>query len=153
MVVGNHPAVNDWPGYSEAGAWREFVGGQLAAKALGVAAECIVKSLILISPKTGEYFGVVISGVSRLNIKRACSELAVPKLKFASAEQIKTLTGFRIGGVPATSLRRCKEILIDNKVLVRDTVIGAGGDEYCGMEFSPSELAHAIGAKAVDIAE
>jgi len=124
-----------------------------AEKALGVPAECIIKSLIMFSPSTAEYFGFIISGSSRLNIKKACRQSGVPKLKFASPEQVEALTGFRIGGVPPTSLRFCKLVLIDSRVFTRESAIGAGGDEHCGMEFSPAELAKSIGARTVDISE
>jgi Cys-tRNA(Pro) deacylase len=111
-----------------------------AVSALGVAADNIIKTLILFASKENKYVGTIILGTDKVDQKKVAKLSKVKKLRFSSPDQIEKLTGFVIGGVPPLAIKFCDECYIDNKVLEKEFVIGAGGDEHCGIKFSPTEF-------------
>lgn len=123
-----------------------------AEKALGISSENILKTLILYASKKDKYVGVIILGSDRLNIKKIAKISNSKKLRFASNEQIEKLTGFSIGGVPPLAINFCSQKYIDNKVCGKEFVIGAGGDEFCGMKFVPKQFLEKIQIERIDAA-
>ena len=121
-----------------------------AEKALGISSENILKTLILYASKEEKYVGVIILGSDRLNIKHVAKISNSKKLRFATNEQIEKLTGFSIGGVPPIAINFCSQKYIDNKVCEKEFVIGAGGDEFCGMKIVPKQLIEKISIECID---
>lgn len=124
-----------------------------AVQALGIDAANILKTLILHANREGIFVAGIILGTDRLDQKKLASLSGVKKLHFASPEQIRTLTGFEIGGVPPLAVSFCSRAFIDQKVLERDFVIGAGGDDHCGMRFCPKEFVRKVHIDIGDISE
>ena len=122
-----------------------------AVEALGATANMVIKSLVLYASKEDVFVGFIILGTNQLDIKKACRAAGVKKLRFASPEQIGALTGFDIGGVPPTALQRCSALFLDSKVIEQKFVIGAGGDEHCGMKFSPKQFLEKTEAGLSDV--
>lgn len=125
----------------------EFISHEKSGKtteqaeiALGVGSDSILKTLILYASKEDFFYGAIILGNSKLNIKKLAKLVQVKKLRFANNDQIFNLTGFNIGGVPPLAIKYCKNSFLDKNVLEKQFVIGAGGDEYCGLKFSPKEF-------------
>jgi Cys-tRNA(Pro) deacylase len=123
-----------------------------AVAALGIPASSILKTLILHSSGDEVFFGVIILGDDRLDFKKVAKLASVKKLRLASPEQIEKLTGFQLGGVPPLAVTFCTKGFIDEKVLQKDVVVGAGGDEHCGMRFVPRDLTRAIDIEVASIA-
>lgn len=111
-----------------------------AVSALGVSADTIIKTLILYDSKKLLYIGVIILGTDTLDTKKITILSDSKKLSFANEFQIRELTGFKIGGVPPMAVMFCSKAFIDLNVISKDRVIGAGGSEFCGLEFSPKEF-------------
>lgn len=124
-----------------------------AALALGTDAANILKTLILYESEEGIFVAGIILGTNRLALKKLALLSGTKKLRFASPEQILALTGFEIGGVPPLAVSCCSRAFIDQKVLEKDFAIGAGGDDHCGMRFSPKEFAQKMRIVVADISE
>ena len=122
-----------------------------AASALGVPPDKILKTLIMFAPKERKFIGTLLLGTDRLNINKLTNLMQVRKLQFASPDQIKELTGFIIGGVPPVAVLSCDDACIDENVLKKDFVVGAGGDEHCGFKVNPNELVKKLKLKVASI--
>lgn len=123
-----------------------------ASVALGISPEDILKILVLHAPIENKYIGVIILGSEKLSIKKLTQLSHVKKLLFANVEQVEKLTGFVIGGVPATAIQDRDERFMDAKVVEKQLIVGAGGDDHCGMRFSPKELAVKLNLTIDDVA-
>ena len=66
-------------------------------------------------------------------------------------EQVEKLTGFQLGGVPPLAVASCTKAFMDEKVVKKDLVVGAGGDEHCGMRFAPQDLLSVLAIDVVTI--
>lgn len=124
-----------------------------AVNALGVPENNVIKCLILNKKNTDVYFGCVLNGANRLDVKSVQAFVQMGGLRFAKPEQIYNLTGHNVGGVPCVALHVCKETIIDSNVLSEEYVIGSGGTEFMGLKMAPSELLKIPGAIVSSISD
>ena len=122
-----------------------------AATANGLSPDNILKTLILFAPKENQFIGVIILGTDKIDSKKVAQLAGVKKLSFATPSQIETLTGFMIGGVPPIAVTKCTLAIMDSKVAGKEIVVGAGGDEHCGMKFSPEHFKKKLSLRVEDI--
>jgi prolyl-tRNA editing enzyme YbaK/EbsC (Cys-tRNA(Pro) deacylase) len=122
-----------------------------AEHALGIGAEGIIKSLLLVSKK-GEYVAAIVRGSDRLDFKRLEQLCGYKKLRMAKPDDISRVLGFEIGGIPPVVFRE-KGILtyVDTGVVGMDEVVGAGGSPHHGMRFNPRQLVDILQYTAADI--
>ncbi len=81
----------------------------------------IIKSLLFISEN--EPVLVILDGESRVDLKKLTK--LVGKVRFASPEEVKQITGFEVGAVPPIGIKI--KTIVDKKVLENKFVIGGGG--------------------------
>lgn len=124
-----------------------------AEEALGLESKVIIKCLLLKSKK-GDYLGAIVRGSDRLNFKALESFSGYKGLRMASQEDIRTVLGFDIGGVPAVIFRdRNIPTYVDNQVLSLEYVVGSGGTEFYGLKFNPRQLTEKLGYLQADISQ
>jgi prolyl-tRNA editing enzyme YbaK/EbsC (Cys-tRNA(Pro) deacylase) len=77
----------------------------------------------------GRYAACVVLATCRLDVNRAVRDvMGVSKASFASAEEMKALTGMDVGGVTIFALPEGLPIYVDDRVMALDYVIlGIGG--------------------------
>ena len=122
-----------------------------AAIALGCDVGAIVKSLLF---KTGDNFTLcLVAGDKR------CSLIKLKKIKdekdisMASPEDVKTQTGYTIGGVsPVGHLKRV-EIFIDKSLKRFDNLFAAAGHPNCVFEINFMNIQKITNGKIEDIIE
>lgn len=133
----------------------------LAAAALGVEAERIIKSLLLLiklpgrgdPPRGGtEYLNpqpvlVISNGERRVDYRAIAAYFGVgrKKVEFAPAEVVLALSGYPAGGVPPFGHRSTVPVILDAAVLALPggdaaTVYGGGGDDCTMLEITVGEL-------------
>lgn len=76
-----------------------------------------------------QYAACVVTATTRLDVNRAVRDLlGVSKCSFASAEEMRALTGMQVGGVTAFNLPDGLPLFVDARVMALDYVIlGTGG--------------------------
>ena len=124
-----------------------------AARALGVSADQIIKSLVFMA---GEQPILVINnGRARVDRKKLADYLGMnrKRVKLARAEQALAVTGYRVGSMPPFGHRKDLRTLVDAATVERGTVYGGGGDIDAMMQLSSSELLQAAHAEVADISE
>ena len=124
---------------------------QEAAQAVGGSLGQIVKSMVFLAD--GEPVLVLTSGLNRVDTAKVAQHLGAGRVRRASADEVRSATGFAIGGVPPFGHTRRLTILFDSDLLQFETVWGAAGTPNAVFPIEPRRLAEASGAVVADIKE
>ena len=81
----------------------------------------IIKSLLFISEE--EPVLVIVDGESKVDLNKL--ERMFGKVRFATPEEVKQITGFEVGAMPPVGIK--VKTIVDKKVLENEFVIGGGG--------------------------
>ena len=109
-----------------------------AASSLGCEVGAIVKSLLFKTEKT--YTLCLVAGDKKASLKKIKKELSISDALMASAEEVKNLTGFTIGGVSPIGHINKLDILIDNSLERFNTLFAAAGHPNCVFKMNFKEL-------------
>ncbi len=120
---------------------------QLAAEALGCTVGEIAKSVVFTGDRA---VVVVLSGEKRVNAEKL-SILAGSKLRVATAEEVKALTGYAVGGVPPFPHEGGIGLYPDVSLTNYPKVWTAAGEQNAVMHLSVNELIRIIGTAIVDV--
>ncbi len=122
-----------------------------AAFSLNCEVGAIVKSLLF---KTESTFTLcLVSGDKKASLKKIKRTLGIKDASMASAEEVKKITGFSIGGVsPVGHLNEIK-ILMDNSLERFDTIYAAAGHPNCIFKISFENLKKITKSLIEDIVE
>jgi prolyl-tRNA editing enzyme YbaK/EbsC (Cys-tRNA(Pro) deacylase) len=124
----------------------------LAAAALGVSADLIVKTIVFEGKKVAGHAALaIVTGEARVDRGRVAAALSLPTLKLASPETVLRTTGFAVGGVPPVGHLTAVPVVVDSRVLKHDVVFGGGGDEEHMLEITPGDIVRLTGAVVADI--
>ena len=100
-----------------------------AASSLGCEVGAIVKSLLF---KTENSFTLcLVAGDKRASLNRIKKALKIKDASMASAEDVKNITGYTIGGVSPIGHLKKIEILIDKSLSRFDLLFAAAGHPNC----------------------
>ena len=100
-----------------------------AASSLGCEAGAIIKSLLF---KTENSFTLcLVAGDKRASLNRIKKALKIKDASMASAEDVKNITGYTIGGVSPIGHLKKIEILIDKSLSRFDLLFAAAGHPNC----------------------
>ena len=108
-------------------------------------------TIIVASKKDPKGFVVCVDlATTRLDLnKRVHKLMGVSKVSFASAEEMKILTGMEVGGVTPFSLPEVLQLYIDSRIMQLEWVILGGGGHNNKLKISP-EVFHQLGAEIVE---
>jgi prolyl-tRNA editing enzyme YbaK/EbsC (Cys-tRNA(Pro) deacylase) len=124
---------------------------QEAASAIGCGVAQIAKSILFKSAQSGKPVLVVASGVNRVN-EKLVTALRGEALEKASAEFVRTSTGYVIGGVPPLGFPEPIETWIDEDLLRFEEVWAAAGTPFAVFRFKPQSLAQMTAGTVARIA-
>ncbi len=108
-----------------------------AAAAIGTTVGRIVKSLVFMAGD--QPILVLASGPNRVDVDKVSRLLGKPITR-PNADQVKTLTGFSIGGVPPVGHVERLSTLVDRDLLQYDEVWAAAGTPKAVFSIAPSDL-------------
>ena len=116
-----------------------------AARACGCDVAQIVKSLIFKGGDSGDLILLLVSGVNQVDMDAASHATGEPLVR-ADAAEVRTRTGFAIGGVSPIGHLEAPRIWIDETLLDYPTVWAAAGAPDAVFEIAPDALRAATGA-------
>ena len=109
-----------------------------AASSLGCEVGAIVKSLLF---KTENSFTLcLVAGDKRASLNRIKKALKIKDASMASAEDVKNITGYTIGGVSPVGHLRKIEILIDKSLSRFNLLFAAAGHPNCVFKIDFTKL-------------
>ena len=118
---------------------------QEAAAACGCTVDRIVKSLIFQGRQTGDLILLLVSGAHRVDPDLAAQAVGEP-LDRADAGEVRSRTGFAIGGVSPIGHLSAPRIWIDQTLMAHETVWAAAGAPDAVFEITPDDLVRVTGA-------
>ncbi|WP_117237651.1 YbaK/EbsC family protein [Thermus sediminis] len=121
-----------------------------AARAVGAEVGQIVKSLVFLGAKGAYLF--LVSGKNRLDQRKA-EALVGEALRRATPEEVRTLTGYAIGGVPPVGHATPLPAFLDRDLLVHPRLFAAGGTPRALFALTPEELLALTGARVAELKE
>ena len=109
-----------------------------AASSLGCEVGAIIKSLLF---KTGSNFTLcLVAGDKRASLNKIKKTLKIKDASMASAEDVKNITGYTIGGVSPVGHLKKINILIDKSLNRFNALFAAAGHPNCVFEIDFNNL-------------
>lgn len=122
-----------------------------AADAVGCQVDQIVKSLVFVVD--GEPVLALTSGANRVDTTRLAAALGGTEARKADAEEVRTATGYAIGGTPPVGHEQRLRTLVDPHLLGFPEVWAAAGTPMDVFPVTPDRLVELAGAEVVDVTE
>jgi prolyl-tRNA editing enzyme YbaK/EbsC (Cys-tRNA(Pro) deacylase) len=125
-----------------------------AARAMNVAPEAIIKSVLFIIRRT-EPLLIIANGEQLINPRAIAARFDVGKrqVRIATPEQVLDWTGYPAGGVPPFGHPRPLPTWIDPAVMEQDIVYGGGGDDMVLLRIQVDDLLSAVNAQLVSVCD
>ena len=122
-----------------------------AASSLGCEVGAIVKSLLF---KTENIFTLfLVSGDKKASINKIKKTLNIKDASMASADDVKNITGFTIGGVSPVGHVNKIDILIDNSLARFKNLYAAAGHPNCVFKTNIQDLQKITNGSVKDITQ
>ena len=122
-----------------------------AAIALGCDVGAIVKSLLF---KTGDNFNLcLVAGDKRCSLNKLKKIKNIKDISMASPEEVKTQTGYTIGGVSPVGHLNKLEIFIDKSLERFNELFAAAGHPNCIFKINFKDIQKITNGKVEDIIE
>jgi prolyl-tRNA editing enzyme YbaK/EbsC (Cys-tRNA(Pro) deacylase) len=118
---------------------------QDAAAAIGCDVAQIVKSLVFVADD--DAILVLTSGANRVDEASLRRDLEVSTLRKATADEVREVTGYAIGGTPPFGHRQHLRVLCDRDLTRHDEVWAAAGSPSTVFPITPSSLLEVTGAE------
>ncbi len=114
-----------------------------AAAALGVPPEHILKTIVFIAD--GEPLVVIARGPERIERRALARALGIgrKRVRTARPDEVLTVTGYPVGGVPPIGHLRPLPTWIDEQVLAVEQAFAGGGSETAMLRIAPRALLRA----------
>ena len=108
-------------------------------------------TIIVASKKEPKLFAAcVVLATTKLDVNKCVRNLmGVSKASFASAEEMKELTGMEVGGVTPFSLPEEIKLYVDSRIMELNWLILGGGGRDKKLKISP-EVFHKLGAEIIE---
>jgi Cys-tRNA(Pro)/Cys-tRNA(Cys) deacylase len=117
---------------------------ELAAAAIGVAPEQIIKTLVFSDPD-GACVVAIGCGTGRIDRKEVAHVTGTRSLSMASPGTVLAVTGYPAGGVAPLGHRTPLPVVIDQAVTSLETVYGGGGEHDLLLRLSVRDLLRVSG--------
>jgi prolyl-tRNA editing enzyme YbaK/EbsC (Cys-tRNA(Pro) deacylase) len=121
-----------------------------AAAALGTDVEKIVKSLVFMAGE--QPILVLASGPNRVDVHKVGRLVGQPITR-ANANQVRTATGYAIGGVPPFGHTQSLQTFLDRDLLAYSLVWAAAGRPDTVFPIDPRDLVRITEARVVEVVE
>jgi len=122
-----------------------------AASSLGCEVGAIIKSLLF---KTGDFFILcLVAGDKKASLNKIKKTLNIKDASMASADDVKRITGYTIGGVSPIGHLNKIDIFIDNSLERFTSLFAAAGHPNCVFKISFSDLQKITNGSIKDITE
>ncbi len=126
------------------------LNGNHAAKAIGMPAEQVFKTLVVRGEKTGIHV-FCIPVCCELDLKKAAKAAGDKKMEMAAVKELLGLTGYIRGGCSPVGMKKKYPTWMDETAMLWEEIAVSAGEQGHQMILPPEGLARLVGAKFVDI--
>lgn len=118
-----------------------------AAAAAGTVPENLVKNVCLIAG--GRLVVAIVKGEDKVSLNKVELVTGCSGVRTASPEEILSLSGFPVGGVPSFGFQA--DFLVDKRVMEKEVVFTGGGSPRSLIKIAPMELLKINGGRLAEI--
>lgn len=130
---------------------RSDVGyGLEAAQAIGVAPECVFKTLLTVAD--GALVVGVVPVAGQLDLKALAHAVGAKKVVMAEPAVAERATGYVVGGISPLGQRQRLRTVLDASALQHETVFVSGGRRGLDVGLAPRDLVALTGAVTAPVA-
>lgn len=126
--------------------------GPDAARALGVPAERVFKTLLVCLNDQAKALAVCVLPVStELNLKLAAKAHGAKKAQMADPALAEKATGYLVGGISPFGQKRTLPMVLDDSALTFETIFTSAGRRNLEIEFDPKDLIRTLNVKTAPL--
>ncbi len=129
---------------------KETTTAQMAAEALGVPIDVVIKS-ILFQAKNGALVLVVAPGTGRIDTKKLTQVTGIDGWRLAKPDVVLDATGYPAGGTPPVGLKQKIRMIVDAKAATLHEAYAGGGGHDVMLRIKPSDIVRINEAQVHDI--
>lgn len=118
---------------------KETTTAQMAAEALGVPIDVVIKS-ILFQAKNGALVLVVAPGTGRVDTKKLSQITGIDGWRLAKPDVVLEVTGYPVGGTPPVGLKQKIRMIVDAKAALLPEAYAGGGSHDVMLRIKPSDI-------------
>ena len=122
-----------------------------AASSLGCEVGAIIKSLLFKAENS--FILCLVAGDKKASLNKIKKAFSIKDLSMASADDVKNITGYTIGGVSPVGHLNKIDILIDNSLKRFTSLFAAAGHPNCVFKISFTDLQKITNGSTIDIIE
>jgi Cys-tRNA(Pro)/Cys-tRNA(Cys) deacylase len=123
--------------------------GMQAAEALGVAAETVLKTLMVLAD--GKPACVVVPSDREVSMKKLAAALGVKAAQMMKPADAERLTGYVVGGISPFGQKKPVPTIVEEAALAHAKVFLNGGGRGVQVRMDPADILRATGAKAAAV--
>ncbi|MGI9493073.1 MAG: Cys-tRNA(Pro) deacylase [Geminicoccaceae bacterium] len=125
--------------------------GEQAAEALGIAAERLFKTLMVVID--GQKLAVALTPVNaETHMKTLAAAVGGKRVAMATIDQAERVTGYVKGGISPFGQRQQLDVVVDRSIELHETIFVNGGKRGLQIELAPADLIAALKATLADLA-
>ena len=110
-----------------------------AVMALQTSKDKIIKTLTFID-ESGEPILAIVTGEDTVNLKKLAKGIDTIGVRMATPTEVKSHSGYSVGGVPPVGHKVKIRTVIDTKVMRKKIVYGGGGSDNSLLEIRPWDI-------------
>ena len=129
---------------------KETTTAQMAAEALGVPIDVVVKT-ILFHAKNGALVLVVAPGTGRVDTKRLSQVTGIDGWRLAKPDVVLEVTGYPVGGTPPVGLKQKVRMIVDVKAAALPEAYAGGGSHDVMLRIKLSDIIRINEAEIHDV--
>jgi Cys-tRNA(Pro)/Cys-tRNA(Cys) deacylase len=133
---------------------REKLGAVETAKILGVDAKLVYKTIVVKRTGKGKPILAVIPGPCEVDLKALAKSVGEKKLVLPTEREAENLTNLKAGGIsPLALINKGFQVIIDQSVLVNQTIFISGGQRGLSIRIPVQDLVQLTDAELNSIVE
>lgn len=130
----------------------EKIGALETAELLGVSADIVFKTIVVIRDKPGKAILAVIPGNSEVDLKAVAAQIGEKKVRVPTLREAEQLTGLQAGGIsPLALIQRGFQVLIDQSASNHELIHISGGQRGLNIRLPVKALIELTHARLVNI--
>lgn len=126
------------------------IGAEAAAEAIGRPLEMVCKTLIVRGPDRSAWAAIV-PGDQRFDSRKMATAIGAKSAELMEADDAERISGYKLGGVSPFCMRRSLPTIIEESLLVLDTIVLNGGRRGVLVEMATEDVVRLLDARAADV--
>lgn len=127
----------------------EDLSAATVAQKVGMALDCVYKTLVCRGDRLGPMFAVV-SGDKELDLKRLAVAAKDRKCQLTALKEVQPMTGYIRGGVTVLGAKKAFPVFVDSDLLTHDKISVSAGTRGLQILLAPADYVKVTAATLVD---